>query len=561
MKNLSYKPIHKIKVEDEVVSKDNKGNLVFSKVKKTFKRTVNNLVKLKTNKFDLICTPEHEFYYHPCYSHWVQARILKNKMLHWFGYGFEENKEFKTGWLAGIADGDGCFFRDKLNRFSFRLKIKDEEIIDTFKKWSNEEGFDLRKVDYNKKRGFFTVILTKNKETEKFRRFLEKNRNIDFCRGYLAGIYDAEGSGPNKVKQAVIYNSNKTIVEFISEALKDLEVSFKIYLDKRNDENHKENNYHIKINNVPEFFIKCRPVLERKRKNLLKMTLKSVKSRLKILDVIKINKKIEVYNIETENHNYIVNGLLVHNCDHQDSISARDSGWLQFYVESSQEAFDTTIQAYKIAEQINLPVMVCVDGFTLSHMYEPVDILEQNKVNSFLPKYKPKFKLDTNKPITIGPVAYPNTFMQFKKQQQDAMLDSIKLIKKVNSEFKNKFKRSYGDGLIETYNLKNKKAIIAMGSVCGTIREFCDKNKIGLIKIRCFRPFPKQELINACKNLNELIVIDRNISIGNEGALATEVKSILKNKKIKSYIAGLGGKDITINDLEKTLKNKEGWIL
>jgi pyruvate ferredoxin oxidoreductase alpha subunit len=247
--------------------------------------------------------------------------------------------------------------------------------------------------------------------------------------------------------------------------------------------------------------------------------------------------------------------------DIQDSISARDSGWLQFYAESSQESFDTIIQAYKIAEQINLPVMVCVDGFTLSHMYEPVEILEQKQVDSFLPEYKPKFILDPKKPITMGPVAYPNTFMQFKKQQQEAMLNSIKIIKKVNNEFKNKFKRSYGNGLIETYNLKNKKAIIAMGSVCGTIREFCDKNKVGLIKIRCFRPFPKQELINTCKNLKELIVIDKDISIGNEGALAIEVKSVLHNKKIKSFIMGLGGKDITLKDLEKTLKNKEGWIL
>jgi len=252
-------------------------------------------------------------------------------------------------------------------------------------------------------------------------------------------------------------------------------------------------------------------------------------------------------------------------CDHSDSISARDSGWLQFYVESSQEAFDTVIQAYKIAEQINLPVIVCVDGFTLSHVYEPVEILEKNKVNSFLPEYKAKFKLDVNKPITIGAVVDQSKFMQFKKQQQDAMLDSIKIIKKVNIEFKNKFKRSYGNGLIETYNLKNKKkAIIAMGSICGTIRVLSGKLKnFGLIKIRCFRPFPKQELINICKNLKELIIIDKNISIGNEGALASEVKSVLFNKKIKikSFIMGLGGKDVTLKDLEKTLKNKEGWIL
>lgn len=243
--------------------------------------------------------------------------------------------------------------------------------------------------------------------------------------------------------------------------------------------------------------------------------------------------------------------------DHSDSIAARDSGWIQLYVESSQEAFDTIIQAYKIAEKSSLPVMVNLDGYILSHVYEPISTLTQQQVNKFLPDYKPKFKLDPNNPLTIGSIADPNYYMEFKKEQHEAMLDSIKIIKQTNNEFKKQFKRSYGDGLIETYNINAKKLFVAMGSVCGTIKELIDKNKqYGLIKVKCFRPFPKEELKKIIKN-KELIVIDKNISFGNEGALAIEIKTISNN--VKSVIAGLGGRDITIEGLLKITK-KGGWL-
>ncbi|MCX6710412.1 MAG: pyruvate ferredoxin oxidoreductase, partial [Candidatus Woesearchaeota archaeon] len=135
--------------------------------------------------------------------------------------------------------------------------------------------------------------------------------------------------------------------------------------------------------------------------------------------------------------------------DQQDSISARDSGWIQLYVESAQEAFDTTIMAYKIAEnrKVLTPVMVCLDGFTLSHVFEPVDIPEQRKVDSFLPKYSPLYSLDVKKPMSFGPIGFPNTFMGFKKMQQDAINNSASVIKSANDEFEKEFSRSYGDGL------------------------------------------------------------------------------------------------------------------
>ncbi len=560
MANLSYKPISQIKEGEMVIGKDKKGNLVFTKVKKTFKRKTEKLIKLKTEKFDLICTPEHKFYYHPSHSHWTKAKNLKNKKLPWFGYGFEKNNEFKKGWLAGIADGDGCFYKQK-NTYYFRLKVKDKEIITNFVKFSNELGFNIREVDYDRKRGYFTSILTNTRETIRFKKFLIKSKNSDFYRGYLSGIYDAEGSGPFKVKQAVIYNSNKKIINFIAKIMKKLDINFKIYSDKRRDKLHLQDNYHIKINNVPEFFIKCPPILERKRKNLLKMTIKSVKSRLEISEIKPINKLTEVYNLETEVNNYIVNGLLAHNCDQSDAFNCRDTSWIQLFCKNTQESFDTVIQAYKLAESMKLPVMINIDGFTLSHLIEPVELLNQKQVNSFLPK-KVQNLLDTNKPNTIGPVAFPNSYQEFKHQQKDAMLNSIKKIKIINSQFNKNFKRSYGDGLIEIYGKNKNKMIIALGSVCNTIEDMIDNGeKISLLRIKTYRPFPIQEIIKATKNIKEIIVLDRSYSYGLAGPLFSEISSILKNKKIKSGIVGLGGRDITPETIKKIINSKkqEKW--
>jgi len=262
--------------------------------------------------------------------------------------------------------------------------------------------------------------------------------------------------------------------------------------------------------------------------------------------------------------------------DQQDSISERDSGWLQFYVESAQEAFDTVIMAYKIAEdkKVLLPAMVCLDGFTLSHVFEPVEIPEQKKIDKFLPNYKPIYKLEPKKPMSFGPIAYPDTFMGFKKMQQDAMQQSIQIIKKVHTGFKKSFGRSYGDGLVETYKTEDAEyAIVAMGSVCGTIRTIIDEmrkqgKKYGMIKIRAFRPFPEKELLKVSEKLKALAVLDRNTSLGNYGALYTEMKAVCKGAiRINGFIAGLGGKDITPQDIKEMFelseKNElsEKWIL
>lgn len=262
--------------------------------------------------------------------------------------------------------------------------------------------------------------------------------------------------------------------------------------------------------------------------------------------------------------------------DHQDAISARDSGWLQLYVESSQEALDTVIMAYKIAENkdVLLPVMVCLDGFTLSHVYEPVDIPSQKEVDSFLPSYKAIHAfLDPKKPITQGPIAFPDSFMELKKMQSDAMDKSLPIIEKVNNEFNAKFKRGYGDGLIETYKIEDAHyAIMGMGTLCSTARVVVDEmrekgKKVGLIKIKSFRPFPQEKLRNVCKKLKGLAVIDRSVCPGNNGTLFIETKEALCGSKIKisSFIAGLGGRDITKKHLEKALQSignkKNTWLL
>ena len=264
--------------------------------------------------------------------------------------------------------------------------------------------------------------------------------------------------------------------------------------------------------------------------------------------------------------------------DHQDSISARDSGWMQFYVESAQEALDTTIMAYKIAEnhKILTPAMVCLDGFTLTHVFEPLSIPDQKEVDSFLPAYKPFYTLDSKKPVSMGPIGYPNSYMEFKKQQQDSMTLALDEIKKVQAEFLKKFGRTYGNGLIESYKTKNADVVIvAMGTICSTTKDIVDElrakgKKVGLIKIKTFRPFPEKDIIETVKGVKALAILDRNISLGQEGAVYTDIKAALKDSKItiNSFIVGLGGRDVTPNTImeaiNKTLKSKKPikeWLL
>lgn len=237
--------------------------------------------------------------------------------------------------------------------------------------------------------------------------------------------------------------------------------------------------------------------------------------------------------------------------DHSDVMDARDTGWIQLHCRNSQAVFDTTIQAFAIAEKARLPVMVILDGYTLSHLFEPVELLSKQDVMSYLPKFKLKYQLDTKKPMTFGPIGFPDVYMEFKHQQKNAFAEAEKIIQEENKKFSKKFKRNYGDGLIEVFNPKAKKAIICSG----TTAETAQNTDACVIHVRSFRPFPFAQIQKACQGKTDVIVIDRAYSYGSAAPMYLEVKSVVPNAR--SVVAGLGGKDIRLEDLQMSLKSKE----
>ncbi len=258
--------------------------------------------------------------------------------------------------------------------------------------------------------------------------------------------------------------------------------------------------------------------------------------------------------------------------DHQDSISQRDTGWIQLYAEDTQEIADMTAQAFKIAEDkdVLLPAMVCMDGFILSHVYEPVVLLEQDLVDKYLPAYNPEFVLDSKDPKSFGAFADPSTYTEFRFLQEKAMEAALQKIEDAANDFHELFGRYYG-GLIDEYETEDAEIIImAMGSIIGTIKDVIDARrskgeKVGLLKVRSFRPFPKEAIKKVVKNAKVVVVLDKNISIGlNEGALFTETKSCLYNTKIDvpvvGYMIGHGGRDIPVGTIENIIDEAKGVI-
>jgi pyruvate ferredoxin oxidoreductase alpha subunit len=246
--------------------------------------------------------------------------------------------------------------------------------------------------------------------------------------------------------------------------------------------------------------------------------------------------------------------------DQRDSLSLLDCGWIQVYVEDAQESLDMIIQAYAIAEnqKVLTPVMVNLDGFVLTHTYEKVEIPSEEEVDGFLPTFNTPYKMDLENPKNMAFSSSPNDNMEFKYQQHKAVLDSMGVIKEVDKSFYKKFGRKYG-GLIETYFCDDAEiVIVALGSICGTIRTVIDElrsegKKAGLLKIRFMRPFPKDEILEVLKNVKAVSVIDKDISFGYEGTVYTNVNSALlkAEKKIitHNFIAGLGGRDISKDDI------------
>jgi pyruvate/2-oxoacid:ferredoxin oxidoreductase alpha subunit len=250
--------------------------------------------------------------------------------------------------------------------------------------------------------------------------------------------------------------------------------------------------------------------------------------------------------------------------DQGDSLAQRDTGWIQFYAESNQEVLDMTIQAYRLGEQVMLPVMINMDAFFLSHTTEPVAIPKQELIDKFLPPYNPKYKLDTNEPHAFGGLAKPDSYMEMRYNIQLAMEEAHRLIPVVADEYNNIIGRYHGT-LIEEYKTSDADyLLVTSGTITGTSRIVTDQYrengvKVGLLKMRTFRPFPVEEVREVCKRVKKIAVIDRNISFGHSGIFFNELQSALYNSDshplMNGYVAGLGGRDVTPGTIEKILNH------
>jgi len=252
--------------------------------------------------------------------------------------------------------------------------------------------------------------------------------------------------------------------------------------------------------------------------------------------------------------------------DHMDTVAQRDTGWLQFFCRSNQEVLDTIIMAYKVCETsgVMLPAMVVEDAFILSHTSEPVDIPDQALVDSFLPAYSPELKLEVGKPLGFGSLVKPDQYMEFRYKAMLGMKEARERILRVEQEFKHIFGRDHG-GLLDLYECADADVVlVAAGSVAATAMDVVDamraKNvRVGLARIRAFRPFPHEELRALAGKVEGIAVLDRSFTFGAAGAMFTEVKASIyscqKRPVVKNYIAGLGGRDITPRILEKIFED------
>lgn len=251
--------------------------------------------------------------------------------------------------------------------------------------------------------------------------------------------------------------------------------------------------------------------------------------------------------------------------DHTDAMAVRDSGWIMLFAETNQEALDLHIQAFKIAESSKCPVMICVDGFVLTHAYEMVDVPEQSEVDAFLPSYKPEINMEVKNPYAIGTMVSPEYFMEVRYLAHRRQFKALSVIENVSLEFKNSFRRASG-GLIRGYNIERADTVIVtMGSVSGTIKDTVDEinqkgGNFGVLSIISFRPFPEDAIRKALKNAKKVIVLEKAFALGKGGILASEIELCLKGSgaEVQSIIAGLGGRSITKSMIEEYFKNSAG---
>ena len=243
--------------------------------------------------------------------------------------------------------------------------------------------------------------------------------------------------------------------------------------------------------------------------------------------------------------------------DQTDSLAQRDTGWIQLYCEDGQEALDTTLQAFRLAEAVNLPVMVVLDAFYLSHTFEPIDVPDQEMVDRFLPPPSPRIRMDTADPCAVNQLVTPAAYMEMRYNTQIAMEEAQRRLVLIEKEFETIFNRTHG--LVEAIHCEDAEIImVTTGTVTGTCRQVLadlrsQGEKVGLFKLKLFRPFPADLIGRYLKSAPKIAIIDRNISFGAGGIFAQEIRAALCNQdphpQVYGYVAGLGGRDITPDTL------------
>jgi pyruvate ferredoxin oxidoreductase alpha subunit len=254
--------------------------------------------------------------------------------------------------------------------------------------------------------------------------------------------------------------------------------------------------------------------------------------------------------------------------DHSDAMSQRDCGWIQLYAESNQEAVDMHVQAFRLAEELSLPVMVCMDGFVLTHAFEPVDLPDQETVDAFLQPYVPRQVLDPEEPITIGAMVGPEAFTEVRYLAHAKQMQALDLVPEIASEFAQAFGRPSG-GLLRRYRTEDADTIVvALGSVLGTIEDVVDELReqgvrAGAVGIKCFRPYPLAEVREALAQASRIVVVERAFAVGIGGIVGQNVRLALSGLPASVYdvVAGLGGRAITKRSLHRLLADVLGGRL
>ncbi|WP_329000959.1 pyruvate ferredoxin oxidoreductase [Kribbella sp. NBC_00709] len=240
--------------------------------------------------------------------------------------------------------------------------------------------------------------------------------------------------------------------------------------------------------------------------------------------------------------------------DHSDAMSQRDSGWIQLYAESNQEAADLHVQAFRIAEELSLPVMVCMDGFVLTHAVEGIDVPSQEQVEAFLPPFEPRQVLDPDAPITIGAMVGPEAFTEVRYLAHEKHRRALEVIPRVADDFARTFWRSSG-GLVHSYGcLGAETIVVALGSVLGTVKDTVDELRaegvsIGVLGVTSFRPFPSDAVRARLRGARRVVVLERALAVGMGGIVSGDVRESVPGTPISTVVAGLGGRPVTKKSL------------